>query len=180
MGLHRETISFLAFTILGNIYGILFDYFRALRKVKKRRDIIVSIQDIVYFVIVGIVLILFMYIYMKESLRMYLIFSVVLGLVIYISIVGNKVRDIFVKLINGYNKFVNFIFLPFEMFRQIFAKQINFFKNLANKCCKKILYVINFNYCKLITIKKKLNTKEVEKCQEQECKNKLKRKRRLS
>ena len=144
MGLHRETISFFAFTVLGILYGVLFDFFRALRKVKKRRDIIVSLQDIVYFIIVGIVLILFMYIYMKESLRMYLIFSIILGLVIYISIVGNKIRDIFVKLVNGYNSIVSFIFLPFEVFRQIFSKQIIFFKNIANKCCKKILYMINY------------------------------------
>jgi len=180
MGLHEETISFLAFTVLGFVYGVLFDFFRALRKVKKRKDIIVSIQDVVYFVAVGIILIVFMYIYMRESLRVYLLLSIVLGLIIYISAVGNKVRNVFVRAIKSYNSFISFIFLPFEVFRQIFAKQIKIFKNIANKCCKKILYMIKSNYCKLLSIMKKFNTKEVETCQDQGCKNKLRKKRRLN
>lgn len=182
MGLHHETVSFLVFILLGIIYGILFDFFRALRKVKKRKDIIVSIQDIIYFVIIGIILIVFMYLYMKESLRVYLLLSIVLGLIIYVSMVGNIIRDVFVRIIKSYNSLISFIFLPFDVFRQIFAKQIKIFKNIADKCCKKILYVIKSNYCKLLNLKKKFNTKEVESCQEQGCKSKLKlgRKRRLS
>lgn len=180
MVLHQETISFLAFTFLGFLYGVFFDFFRALRKVKTRKDIIVSLQDIIYFIIIGIVLIVFMYIYMKESLRIYLLLSIVLGLIIYISIVGNKVRNIFVKVIKGYTSFVSFVFLPFEVFRQIFAKQIKFFKNIANKCCKKIIYMIKSNYRKLLNLKTKIYTKEVGKCQEQGCKSKLRKKRKLS
>lgn len=176
MGLEQETISFLAFIFLGGLYGIIFDFFRALRKVKTRKDIIVSLQDILYLIIVGIILIIFIYIYMKERLRIYLLLSIILGLVIYISIAGNKIRNIFIVLINGYNSFVSFVFLPFEVFRQIFAKQIIFFKNIANICCKKILYMINSNYRKLVGLKRKFYTKEVETCQEQGCKLKRKRK----
>lgn len=154
MEIHQETVSFLAFILLGCIYGVLFDFFRALRKVKKRNDIIVSIQDILYFIIVGVILIIFMYIFMKDNLRIYLFLSIMLGVVIYFSVFGNKITKIFVYMINGYNKFFSFIFLPFDVFRQIFSKQFKFFKNIANNCCKIIFNMIKSNYCKLLNIRK--------------------------
>ncbi|MBR5227797.1 MAG: spore cortex biosynthesis protein YabQ [Clostridia bacterium] len=180
MGLQKETITFLTFVLVGIIYGVIFDFFRALRKVKKRKDIVVCMQDIIYFIIVGIILIFAMYIHMKEKLRVYLLLSIILGIVIYVSIVGNKLVKLFTELMKTFNNIISFIFLPLDIFRQLFSKQITFFKKIANNCCKRICYVINFNYSKLMQKKNKLKTKEGKLCQGQECQKKLKRKRRLN
>ncbi len=178
MELQQETISFLVFTLVGVFYGIVFDFFRALRKSRKCIDIIVSIQDIIYFIIVGIVLTIAINAFMINGIRMYNIFSIILGIIVYISVVGNKLVLLFLRLINTVNKIVAFIFTPLEIFRQIFSKQINFFKNIVIKCCKKAFYVINSNYVNLKQKKNNSITNEGDICQEQVVFKKVQKKRK--
>lgn len=167
MELHQETISFLAFISVGVVCAVIFDFFRAIRKTRKSKDIVVSIQDIIYFVIVGIILIVVMNTFMTDGIRIYNILSITLGIIIYVSVIGNKMMNIFSKLLNMIDKIIAFIFIPLDIFRQMFSKQIKFFKNIVIKCCKKIFYVINFNYVNLGQKKNKLITKEGYVCQEQ-------------
>lgn len=149
MEIHQETISFLAFIFIGALYGVIFDFFRAMRKFKKCKDLIVSIQDISYFVIVGIVLIFAINTFMVNGIRVYNILSIILGIIIYSSILGNSMVVLFLKILTFYRKIAVFIFTPLEIFRQIFSKQIHFFKNFVIKCCKKIFFVINFKHADL-------------------------------
>ena len=178
MELHQETISFLTFILVGVIYGIIFDFFRALRKVKKPKDFVVSIQDILYFIIVGIILVVTMCTRTLNGIRIYSILSILLGVVIYMSTLSNKMEKIFIGLIKAFNSIVAFIFIPLDIFRQIFAKQIKFFKNIVIKCCIRIFNVINFNYLNVFQKKNKLVTKEGAICQEQGVFHKIKRKKR--
>lgn len=156
MGLEQETWSFFIFIAIGMVYAFIFDFFRALRKIKKVNTVIVSIQDIIYFIIVGIILVIVMYGIMQETLRIYLIFSIILGVMIYTSIFGNSVRNIYIKIIRANNKILEFIFIPLDIFRQIFSKQLKFLKNITKFYCKKFFYVIKSNYCK-VRPKKKAN-----------------------
>lgn len=167
MKLNQETISFIEFIGVGLFYGVIFDFFRAIRKIKKSKDIIVAIQDIIYFVIVGIILIIAMNMFMTDGIRLYNMFSIILGAVIYVSIIGNKIVNLFSKMLGMLGKTIVFIFIPLDIFRQIFSKQIKFFKNIVVKCCKRIFYVINFNCVNLKQKKDKLITKEGDICQEQ-------------
>lgn len=178
MELHQETISFLSFILVGVIYGIIFDFFRALRKTKKRKDFVVSIQDIIYFIIVGVILVIAMYMHTLDSIRIYPFLSIILGVIIYMSTLSSRIENVFIALIKAFNKIVAFIFLPLDIFRQIFAKQIKFFKNIVTKCCKRIFNVINFNYLSVLQKKNKLITKEGRVCQEQGVFHKIKRKKR--
>lgn len=178
MELHQETISFLAFICVGVVCAVIFDFFRAIRKTRKSKDIVVSIQDIIYFVIVGIILIVAMNTFMTDGIRIYNILSITLGIIIYVSVIGNKMMNIFSKLLNMIDKIIAFIFIPLDIFRQIFSKQINFFKNIVIKCCKRIFNVINFNYVNLRQKKNKLITKEGYVCQEQVVFKKQRRKRK--
>lgn len=178
MELHQETISFLAFVCIGAFYGVVFDFFRAMRKTKKSNDLIVSIQDISYFLIVGIILIIAMNTFMTDGIRIYNILSIALGILIYVGVIGNKIMILFSKLLGMVDKIVEFIFTPLDIFRQIFSKQIKFFKNIVIKCCKRVFYVINSNYVNLKQKKSKLITKEGYVCQEQVMFKKVKRKRK--
>lgn len=180
MELQDETISFLVFVVLGIIYGVIFDFFRALRKTMKTKDVIVSIQDIIYFVIVGLILLTTMNIYMKDDIRIYNLLSILLGTVIYISVFGNKVMLFMSKMLKMFSKILAFIFIPLDIFRQIFSKQIKFFKNFVVKCCNKVFYVIHSNYINLTQKKNHVITKEGKVCQEQVMLKKLKRKRKLN
>lgn len=165
MTLAYETINFFAFVIIGFVFCILFDIFRALRMIKKINSRQVCIQDVIYFLIVGIILVLVITKFVKEVFRFYYIIGVLIGITTYIGIVGNFIRNLFVKIFKAYDKLYKFIMLPLTLYITIFEGVINKFKKIVIKCCKKISYMVNFYYNKLKNSfkKKKDKQKRVEK-----------------
>lgn len=158
MTLSEETTVFLIFVVMGMLFSVIFDVFRAIRKVKKLKNRTIYFQDIIYFLIVGTILLLIIINYMNTELRVYLILAIILGVIIYISTVGNMVMNLIVKFIKISGKILQFIFLPVTLYMTIFEKQIVIFKKYVIKCCKKITDMVNLNH-----IKKKfdiLKTKE--------------------
>lgn len=158
MTISQETIVFLTFVIIGMFFSIIFDVFRAIRKVKKLKSRTIYVQDIVYFLIIGGILLAVIINYMNTELRVYLILAIVLGVIIYISTIGNIIMNIIIKFIKLSGKITEFIFLPLTLYRDVFSKQIGILKKYVIKCCKKIKYMINLNRIK--TKFKFLRTKE--------------------
>lgn len=161
----NETIIFLTFVLIGCIFSIVFDFFRAIRKYNKMDRRNVYIQDILYFIIITIILLVAILNIRQDVFRLYLIVAIVLGIIIYISIIGNKVRDIFVSIFKVSHKIKQFIFIPLELFGTLFEKQIKILKKIIVNCCKKISYMINFYHNKVRTKcttgkNNKLKTKE--------------------
>ena len=148
MTLTEETTVFLIFVVVGMLFSIIFDFFRAIRKVKKLKSRTIYIQDIIYFLIIGVILLLVIINYMNTELRLYLILATILGVIIYISTVGNIIVNLIVKLIKISGKITEFIFLPIILFTSIFEKQIVILKKYVIKCCKKMKYMINLNHIK--------------------------------
>ena len=85
---------------------------------------------------------------MNTELRMYLILAIILGIIIYISTVGNLVMNLMVKLINISGKIIDFLILPLTVYTNIFEKQIIILKKYVINCCKKISYMVNLNHIK--------------------------------
>lgn len=148
MTLSEETTVFLIFVVVGMLFSVIFDVFRAMRKVKKMKNKTIYFQDIIYFLIIGMILLLIIINYMNTELRMYLILAIILGIIIYISIVGNLVMNLMVKLINISGKIIDFLILPLTVYTNIFEKQIIILKKYVINCCKKISYMVNLNHIK--------------------------------
>ena len=53
----NQSYIFLVFVIVGMIIGILFDFFRILRKSMKTKDFVTYIEDILFCIITGIIII---------------------------------------------------------------------------------------------------------------------------
>ena len=152
MELKEETITFFTFIVVGIIIGIAFDFFRAMRKVKKYNEKYVCLQDIIFFIIVGIVLITTLIYKLECSLRLYLFFSVFLGIVIYVSTMSNFVIKIFMKLIKLSNSIFDFAFLPISFFKECVSTIYNFFIKKSKKCCNKFYNMISY-FCNQLKIK---------------------------
>lgn len=148
MSLCEETTIFLMFVVMGMMFSIIFDVFRAIRKMKKTKTKTIYFQDIIYFLIVGIILLFMIINYMDTELRVYLILAILLGVIIYISTVGNIILNIIVKIIQISGKIMEFLILPILIYTTVFDKQIVIFKKYVIKCCKKIKYMINLNHIK--------------------------------
>lgn len=154
--LSEETIIFLTFVTYGLLISVIFDIFRALRKVQKKVTTkIVLIQDIVYIIFITVLLVFFMYKHIKTDLRVYLILASILGVIIYYSLFGNIIRNIFEKIIRLWKVILEFIFITIEPYNIIFNKYIKKIVKIVEKCCKKYLYMINskYNILKTNTIK---------------------------
>lgn len=160
MTLCEETTTFLIFVCLGMAFSIIFDIFRAIRKVKTDKSKTIYLQDIMYFIIIGILLLLVIINYINTELRIYLIFAIILGIIIYISIVGNTIMKLLVKIIRASGKVIDFFTLPIKLHMSIFGKQITIFKKYIIKYCKKISDMINLSHIK----KKFINFKTKEDC----------------
>lgn len=148
MSLSQETTVFLIFVVMGMLFSIIFDVFRAIRKIRKGKKLSIYIQDIIYFIIIGIILTMLIVNYMNTELRVYLILAIILGIVIYISTVGNMVVNVLIKLFKLNREFIGFLLLPVSIYFNIFERPIYNFKKYIIKCCKKIKYMVNLNHIK--------------------------------
>ena len=57
----NQAYLFLTFTVNGVIIGLIFDFFRILRKSFKTKNLIIYFEDILFWILSGISTILFMY-----------------------------------------------------------------------------------------------------------------------
>ena len=149
MHIQSETITFMYFVLIGVIFTIIFDFFRALRKIKKPTNNIVIAQDILYFVIITIVLIISILNINEEVFRLYLIIAIILGMLLYALLVANKVRNLFVILINKLYGVVDFVFLPVKVHIMFLGSICKKIKKCVKLCCKKKKDMIEFYHKKV-------------------------------
>jgi len=146
MELKAETINFFVYILLGIIIGIIFDFFRALRKVKKYNDKYIYIQDIIFFTLIGILLATFLIYNLEIELRVYLFFAIFLGIIIYATTISNYIVIFFVRIIELSNKIVSFIFLPLFLYKDIFVTIFDFFNKKTKKYCIMFYNMISYFY----------------------------------
>ena len=146
MTLRAETISFITFIFIGMLFSAIFDFFRAVRKVRKTSIISIYVQDIIYFVIIGIIMLTIIINFMSEGIRGYLIFGIILGIIMYIGVFGNIVRNIFINILRLSGGILEFLMLPLNIYSELFDSQINILKKIVVKYCKKISYMVNLNH----------------------------------
>lgn len=144
----NQAYLFLVFTINGIIIGLLFDIFRILRKSFKTSDIITYFQDILFWILTGLILLYSIFNFSNGEIRFYMFLGVFLGCLIYMLIFSKYFIDFNVKIIsflkNIIGKTISIITFPIKIVikftRKILIKPINFIIINVNKLkinCKK-------------------------------------------
>ena len=136
MDLSYQIKNFIIYILIGNILGVIFDFFRASRKNKKIKVTTLMFQDIIYFILVTGIIIFTNIFILKNNIRFYFLLGFVTGIYIYITLFSNLVVKNFTILINLINNILSFTFLPIKI---VIQNLIKIFK---------ILYKISKNYCK--------------------------------
>ena len=67
---------FILFFIIGAIIGVIFDFFRVIRKTFKVPDYITFIQDILFFILSGIIIIYGIIILNNGEIRLFLFLAI--------------------------------------------------------------------------------------------------------
>ena len=137
---------FIAFILNGFLIGIIFDCFRILRKSFKTPDFVTYIEDILFGIITGLLILYSIFKFNNGELRFYLFLGIFIGLLLYLLIFSKVFIKICVLIIFIIKKIINFILIiPIKfickLFKKIFFKPIVFicisFKKRFKKHCSK-------------------------------------------
>ncbi len=107
---------FIFFFIIGIIIGIIFDIFRASRKVFKTSDNLTLIEDILFLMISGFLLIISIIKLNNGEIRFYLFIAIFLGILIY----SLTISKMCVIILTGFVEICKkILFIPFFLFKNI-------------------------------------------------------------
>ena len=134
-----QLINMLLFILTGIVIGVLFDIFRIIRRSFKTPDFLTYIEDIVFWLLAGIILLFTIFTFNNGEIRLYIFVSMLFGLTLYILTLSKFFIKINVKIIGIIKKIVCY---PIKLIcsfieRFIFRPIIFVFNNIRNAKSKK-------------------------------------------
>ena len=153
----NQAYLFLIFVLNGFIIGLLFDFFRILRKAFKTADILTYCQDILFWILTGLVTLYSIFVFNNGEIRIYIFLGILIGIILYMLLLSKYIILINVYILNKIKMCIKLILkiivIPFKfifnIFKKIFLKPISFIFINIKKDIKKI--------SKKMTLKKKNN-----------------------
>ena len=141
----NQAYLFLVFSLTGVEIGILFDFFRILRRTIKTGNIVTYIQDILFWILTGILVLYNIWYFNNGEVRVYMFLGIIIGILIYMSTLSNIFVKLFTKILSIIIKVLE---IPFKtiitIFRKIIALILSFFtKNTKKFKIKKGNFVKN-------------------------------------
>ena len=113
---------FVLFLILGLGIGVLFDFFRALRKTFQTSDLVTYLEDVIFMLVVGILVVNSLILLNHGQLRFFIMLALLFGIGFYfltISKICFLIFQIFMKFCK------KILFFPF-FFKKIVQKKKDF------------------------------------------------------
>lgn len=130
----EQAYLFLVFSLTGVSIGILFDFFRVLRKTYKTSDIITYIEDIIFWILAGIIILYSIWYFNNGEIRLFMIIGIILGALIYTLTLSNIFIKINSFLMSIIKKILKFLY-------KIFSMPINIIKKAVIKICNKLILI---------------------------------------
>ena len=131
----NQAYLFLFFSLTGVAIGVLFDFFRILRRTIKTANIITYIEDILFWVLTGILILYNIWYFNNGEIRVYMFLGIILGVLIYMSTLSNIVVKLFTRILGTIIKVLE---LPFKTIIAVFRKIITIILSFSTKYVKKI------------------------------------------
>ena len=136
----EQAYLFLVFSLTGVAIGILFDFFRVLRKTFKTADIITYIEDILFWVLAGILILYNIWYFNNGEIRLFMIIGIIMGALIYTLTLSNlfvSIDSFLMSLIKKALTFLyNFFNIPIKLVKDILRKIINSISQIIENCTK--------------------------------------------
>ncbi len=152
INIYHQLFNLFAFIITGIIIGILFDIFRIIRKSFKTPDFVTYIEDIIFWILAGFVLLFTIFTFNNGEIRVYIFFSLILGLFIYMLTLSKYFIKVNVTILQFIKKVIKF---PLQIL-------VNFTKKFFIFPITTIMKKVRENLTKWIK-KRRISWKNVEK-----------------
>ena len=150
----NQAYLFLIFAVNGIAIGLLFDLFRILRKSFKTNDFFTYIEDIIFWILTGIILLYSIFTFNNGEIRLFMFLGLFIGILMYMLMISSYIIKINVYIINLLKKIIGFIIhifaIPFQyiyillrktIFRPILFLFINI-RKISTNSFKKIKFSI--------------------------------------
>jgi len=95
MNITDEVIIFFSFIISGMLGGMIFDLFRAIRKNFETSNLVVYIEDFIFWILLGVIALLTSYLVSDGQIRVYMLMAMVIGSIIYFFSIGKLSYKVF-------------------------------------------------------------------------------------
>lgn len=138
---NSQAYIFLCTVFGGMVVGFIYDLFRVSRKLIKTKNIIVYLEDIIFWLLVSLVIFAILFISNAGQIRGYAIVGIILGIILYAFMISHLV-------VRGLIRCIDFTKRIIVKTYKIIIKPIKFLM--------KILYLPIFYMCKLVQKIKKI------------------------
>lgn len=127
--IENQMYVFVMTVAIGSIMGLIFDLFRVIRRKGNTKDIVVYLQDILFWLLVTIIIIVSTFLINNGELRGYMIFGYVLGGIFYILLFSQFVRKTLSFIFDTIERIIKKIWDGIKYF----FKRIRFFEKNKGK-----------------------------------------------
>ena len=146
----NQAFLFLVFVVIGLIIGLLFDVFRILRISFKTKDVITYIEDILFWILTGILVLYSIFIFNNGEIRFFIFIGIVIGVILYIMLFSSFIIKYSVYIISIIKNVVGVVFkfisIPIKylkkFLKKIFFRPISFItiniRKILNRISNKI------------------------------------------
>lgn len=137
----NQAYLFLVFSLTGVIIGLLFDLFRVLRKSLKTADIITYLEDILFWIFSGILILYNIWYFNDGEIRLFMFLGIIMGIMIYMLTLSNLFIKIFQTILST---LIKILAIPFKTIITIFRKIYQIIKSIIKKNVKNSKNLLNF------------------------------------
>ena len=123
--IYHQLYSLFIFSLIGIFIGLLFDVFRILRKSFRTPDIVTIIEDIIFWILVGGILLFSVFKFNNGELRSYIFIGLILGIIVYILTISRYIIKISVKILMTLKNIFSFPLKKIYQIYQNFTKKCN-------------------------------------------------------
>ena len=135
-----QLYNFFIFIVLGLIIALIFDLFRILRKKFNTNNIITYIEDVLFWIISGFLIISAVFKFNNGELRLYLFLGILIGIVMYMLLFTKFINLIFLKILTPVQIIIDFFLSLFKKNYNFINKTIKKSKNKSKKTIQKNKY----------------------------------------
>lgn len=108
ISVYQQSINLIVFILTGIIIGVLFDIFRIMRKSFKTPDIVTYIEDIIFWILTGLILLFTIFTFNNGEIRIYIFVGLLLGLCIYMLTLSKYFVKVNILIISAIKKVLYF------------------------------------------------------------------------
>ncbi len=121
LDVYNQLFCLFVFIITGIVIGILFDIFRISRKSFRTADWITSMQDILFWILTGCIMLFSIFTFNNGEIRSYVFIGILLGVIIYMLLISRFFIKYSVIIITFLKKILSY---PINLIEKVIRKFI--------------------------------------------------------